>query len=132
MTPALALQAQMRALLAGDSAVTALVPAASIFDRHKSPEVFPKIVLGEGQEISDDLTLARDTVRVFAILHIWTRDGGLAGAKAIGGAVRKALVGKITGFIDFRHIDSHYMRDPDGETAHGVVTFEALTWEPSE
>ena len=118
----------MRALLASDSTVTAIVPPANIFDRHKSPEVFPKITLGEHQEVFDDTTIERDTLRIVSTLHIYTRDGGLAGANEIAGAVRKALVGKVLGFVDFRFESSHFMHDPDGVTAHGVLSFESLYW----
>ncbi|OAI26951.1 hypothetical protein A1351_14000 [Methylosinus sp. R-45379] len=132
MTPSYDLQLQMRALLAGDATVTALVPAANIFDRHKSPEVFPKIVLGEHQEVGDDLTFDRNTTRVFSTLHVFTRDLGLGTANKIAGAVRKALVGKIMGYVDFRFESVHFQRDPDGETGHAILSFEALFWEPAE
>ncbi len=65
--------------------------------------------------------------------HIWTREQGLAAAKAIAGAVRKALVTSWTqnGYVGIRTmlLSARYLRDPDGQTAHGVITFKTLIQE---
>lgn len=131
MSPSLNLQSQIRALLAADSAVTALVPAANIFDKHAAGETFPKIQLGEHFESDADLTIERSMTKVLSTIHVWTRDGGLAGANTIANAIRAALAGKIIGFVDARFVDARFMRDDDGKTAHGVMHFEALFWSPA-
>jgi hypothetical protein len=131
---ALALQKAIRGRLISDAGVLALVPAANIFDRHGRPERFPCIILGEGQDVADDITLARRHVRSFATLHLWQREPGTTGVKAIAGAIRKALdAGPITldegDLIDLRFEGVRFLRDPDGETAHGAFTVEALIGE---
>ncbi|MDQ0347863.1 DUF3168 domain-containing protein [Ancylobacter vacuolatus] len=128
----LAMQQAIRARLTGDASVLALVPAANIFDRHSRPERFPCIILGEGQAVRDNLTLADNHVRLFSTIHVWTRDGDLVSARAIAGAVGVALRGRFFGdraAVRARYRDARFMRDPDGETGHGVLTFEALVEE---
>jgi hypothetical protein len=132
MSPSLNLQAGMRAALVADPAMTALVPAAQIFDRHARPEVFPCIIMGEMQEMLDDMAIERNYVRLFPTIHVWDREAGLINVKAIAWQLRKTLVASQTvrlGLVDFRYNDTRFLRDPDGVTSHGVVTFEALVGE---
>jgi hypothetical protein len=131
--PALALQKAIRARLVA-SAVTALVPANSIIDRNERPETFPCIVIGEDQTIDDPAPLARDRVTVFATLHLWHREAGLVGVKQIAGAIRTALAEDALTLDDWHVVDmmiqsTRYLRDPDGQTAHGVLTVEATLQE---
>jgi hypothetical protein len=130
MSAALAFQAAARAILVANSDVIALIPAINIIDANGQPELFPRLNIGEDQEIPADDVVGRYT-RVLATMHVWTREPGLAGAKAIVGAVRKALILQTwtqNGFccIDTRLQSARYLRDPDGLTAHGVITFKAL------
>jgi len=139
-SPALAVQKALRARLVAASAVTALVPAAHIVDRHQLPVLDPSIVLGEDQEVDPEFqTLRRGMVRVYSVLHLWKREPGLVGVKQIAGAIRKAIE---TGLklnlddpdfhaIDARVSEVRFLRDPDGETAHGIVTLDSIlskTW----
>lgn len=134
MSADLAVQKALRARLVSTAAVTALVPAASILDRHARPAPDPSIILGEGQTIEGD-DLARLQQRVVLDLHAWKKEPSLAGVKAIAGAVRAALhSGRLVldaGFHcgDLRVSHMRYLRDPDGETSHAVVTVEALVSE---
>lgn len=132
MSAALALQKAVRTRLTSYAPVTALVPVDHILDRNARPEVFPAIVIGEDQEIAEDVTLTRHHLRVFATLHLWHREPGLTTVKAIAGAIRDAVR---AGFpeldtpyrrVDIRFDNARFLRDPDGITAHGIVTLEAL------
>lgn len=128
----LALQNAIVGRLRARSALIALVPAANIFDRHARPEVFPCIMVGEGQTVREDLTLADNHVRLFFTLHIWTRDGALASARAIAGEMGVALRGRFFSdvtAITARYRDARFLRDPDGVSGHGVLTFELLAQE---
>lgn len=135
MTPELAVQKALRARLIGSTEVVALVPAASILDRHARPNPDPSIIIGEGQSIDAGDTLARDVVRVIFDLHVWKREPSTTGAKAIAGAIRAAIrSGKPSldaGFhlVDWRVSSARFLRDPDGETSHAVVTVEAVVQE---
>ena len=125
-----AVQTAIRARLIATVGVTSLVPASSILDRNARPAPDPSIIIGEGQTI-DEGRLDRRVQRVFSTLHIWKKEPGLGGVKDIGGAIRTAIHASRPA-IDGYHCgdcyvsDARYMRDPDGETAHGVVTIETL------
>jgi hypothetical protein len=132
--PSLAVQKAIRARLVATAAVTALVPAASILDTNQRPAPVPSIVIGEMQVVDEEVTLQRDTVRVYATLHLWKREPSLAGVKEIAGAVRWAI-GRVSpldldsaDFVccDCRIDGARFMRDQDGETSHGVMTINAL------
>lgn len=130
--PALAVQKAIRARLAGATAVTALVPAASILDRNQRPAPDPSIILGEDQIIDPGILLDRSVVRIHSTLHVWKVEPSLVGVKTIAGAIWQAIkVGRLaldTGLecCDCRVSDSRFLRDPDGETSHGVITIETL------
>jgi hypothetical protein len=130
VSAALAFQRAARAVLIADATVTALVPADNVIDANGRPEVFPCIRLGEDQELPGDDVVGRYT-DLFATLHIWTREPGLADAKAIAGAVRRALALTTWSRDGYRCIDTRldsarFLRDPDGVTGHGIVTFKAV------
>jgi hypothetical protein len=125
-----AVQKALRQRLAATSLVTDLVAAESILDRNSRPAPNPSIIIGEGQSV-DGGRVDRSSQDVFVTLHIWQKESGLVGVKAIAGAVRKAVN---AGRLDLEApyycgdcfvSDSRFLRDPDGETAHGVVTVEA-------
>lgn len=127
--PSLDLQKAIRARLVATSAVTALVPAAHVLDKNSRPEVYPSVIVGEGQTVMGD-GLARNRSTVFADLHIWQTEPGLAQAKAIAGAVRQAFIAPLW-TLDNHHVAdlfitaSRFMRDPDGIHSHAVVNIEA-------
>lgn len=132
----LAVQKAIGARLVATSGVTALVAAADIADRGGRPVSFPCISIGDAMEIDEGLDLARTHVRVYATLHLWAREPGLAGVKAIGAAVKAALKAKFAPldgirFLDVRTETIRYMRDPGGELSHGVFDVEALVQETS-
>jgi hypothetical protein len=133
MSASLALQIALRGLLTADAVVTALIPAGSIFDRSARPEAFPCIILGEATEVPADHVVQRYT-RVVSTVHVWQREAGLTGVKEIAGAIRKAVNGTYPVLdggrcLDLRFTGARFMRDPDGVTSHGVMTFEAVVEE---
>lgn len=141
--PSLALQKAIRARLVATSAVTALVPAANIVDRHQLPVLNPSIVLGEDQEVDPEFqTLKRKMVRVYSTIHVWKRESSLVGVKQIAGAIRRAIENtrKLNlndpDFMcsDCRVDGVRFTRDPDGETSHAVITLDSIVskaWEPA-
>lgn len=127
----LALQASVGARLAASAGVVALVPAANIVDRSGRPELFPCIVIGEGQEVFEEYHST-----AFATLHVWVKEAGLVTAKQIAGACRDALKDRpwsIEGHFvsDLRVTATRFMRDAQGEYSHGVVTVRAIVQERS-
>jgi Protein of unknown function (DUF3168) len=134
MTADLAVQKAIRARLIGTPSVTSLVPATSILDRNARPNPDPSIVLGEGECYEAD-DIARQVLRVVSTIHLWKKETSLAGVKAIAGAVREAIhsdrILLDPGFHcgDCRVSAIRYLRDPDGETSHAVVTVETIVKE---
>lgn len=129
MEPSLDLQRAIRTRLASSSIVTSLVPAMHILDKNQRPEVFPCIIIGEGETIPDD-GLARTRHQAFADLHLWQAEPGLAEVKQIAAAIRAAISDGpliVEGFhvADLVIQQSRFMRDPDQVHSHGVVTLQA-------
>lgn len=135
MTPEIALQTAVRMRLVEWAALAAMVPALSILDRNERPAPDPSIIIGEGQSRDEGDSMARDRTTVFLDLHVWKKEPSTEGVKAIGGEIRKAIHSRrldlTTGFhcVDC-HVDgTRWLRDPDGETSHGVVTLMAIVKE---
>jgi hypothetical protein len=131
--PSLDLQKAVRARLLATSAVTGLVPAGSIVDRSGTPATFSSILIGEGQTTPGG-DIARRRHEVFADLHIWTEESGLAVCKNIASAIRAALADGRWTFDHFHVADlyissSRFMRDPDGKHGHGVISLSAIVVE---
>jgi hypothetical protein len=133
--PETALQTAVRNRLVSTADVTGLVPAASILDRNERPAPSPSIVMGEGQSVLGGDSLDRSLTRVYLDLHVWQREPSTAGVKAIAGAVRSALHGpRLSSELGFHISDCvvervRFLRDPDGETSHSVITINALLQE---
>lgn len=135
MSAEIALQVALRARLIATAAVTGLVPAGSILDSNQRPAPTPSIMLGESQAVDEGDSIARTRQRIYHTVHVWKREPSLEGVKAICGAVRAAVkAGRLvlgTGYhcADLRVSMMRQMRDPDGETSHGVITIAALVQE---
>lgn len=103
-----------------------LVPDANIMDRNARPEVFPCVIVGEAQTVGDDIDCA-DLSTVFLTIHVWTKGNTFDDCKKIAGEIRRALRRTSAvqdGFaLDFSFEDSRFLRDPNPEINHGVVTF---------
>jgi hypothetical protein len=131
-----ALQKAVVVRLRGNADVTALVPAADIFDRSTRPERPICVNLGEDQIVRDPITLADDCVRVYFTMHLWHRAQDFEIVKNLGDAIRKAMSARfVVSGIHVAYLafgDARYMRDPGGEYVHGVLTFNALVQEPAE
>lgn len=131
MSAALAVKKAIRARLLATSAVTALVPADSILDRNALPAPTPSIIIGEDQVI-DEGDIGRTMQRVFSTVHVWQEETGLTGVARIAGEIRQAIHSARlvldTPFhaADAFVSDTRMLRDPDGETAHAVITIETL------
>jgi len=134
MSADLATQIAIRTRLVNWSDLTALVPAGSILDRHQRPAPNPSVILGESQ-VLDDPTLARDRELIMHTLHIWKREASLEGVKRIMSQISAAIKSERLDLGDDHHCvrwkvsQARAMRDPDGETSHGVLTVEVLVKE---
>ena len=135
MSPEFALQYAVRERLVGTEAVTALVPATSILDRNARPTPTPSIIIGEAQAVDEGDSIARNVVQVYLDLHVWMKEDSTAGVKLISGTIRQAIkLGRLAPASGFHFADCYvrnvrFLRDPDGETSHAVVTISAKVQE---
>ncbi|SFP62669.1 DUF3168 domain-containing protein [Tranquillimonas alkanivorans] len=132
MSMDLATQKALRNRLIASPEVTALVPATAILDRNQRPAPSPSIILGETQLVDEGTSFQRTHTRVYHTIHVWKQETSLEGVKRICGAIRRAVMsGRMNldaGYhcADLRASGVRVMRDPDGETSHGVVSVEML------
>lgn len=135
MSAALALQIAIRERLTSAVAVTYLVPADAILDRNQRPAPLPSIILGEAQTVEEGSDTERRRLRIYHTVHVWNREPGLAGVHEIAGNIREALnwnrlqLVAPWNAVAARVSSIRAMRDPDGETAHAVLTIDALVTE---
>lgn len=131
ITAPLVIQQTIRNALVADAGITALVPANSILDTNSLPALSPSIILGEDQLVDEGEHIARDVLAVHSTLHVWKKEAGLAGVKGIAGeiamTIRASRPTLADGFqlVDWFVSSTRFLRDPDGQTAHGVVTIES-------
>jgi hypothetical protein len=133
MSASLAVQVAIRNRFVATPALIALVPAENIIDRNARPNPDPSIILGEDQEV-DENRIRRNVVRIYSTLHVWKKEDSLEGVKAIGAAIKAALRAGVASSPAYRIsacyvASARYLRDPDGETSHGVVTIESMVYE---
>lgn len=132
MSVDLEVQAALRARFTTTASLMALVPALSVLDTNQRPAPVPSIILGESQSVDEGTSLRRSHTRVYHTVHVWTREASLEQVKRIGGEIRRAIgFGRLTvaqpyHCADVRVSSTRFLRDPDGEHSHGVVTVEAL------
>lgn len=128
MEPSFEIHKAIRARLIAHDPLILIMPEGHILDRNSRPEVFPAIIIGEAQTMPAP-GLARDRHEVFADLHLWAKEPGLATVKTIAGLIRVALKSRliVTGFhaADALVQSTRFLRDPDGIHAHGVLTIRA-------
>lgn len=134
MSADIAVQKAIRTRLVNSPDIIVSVPASSILDVNQRPAPMPSIIIGEGQTLEGNRIDRRDQ-RVVLDLHVWKREPGMRGVKEIAGAIRAAVqsarLASIDGyhFADCRISSVRFLRDPDGETSHGIVTVETLVCE---
>ncbi len=125
------LQAAYVARLLADETVQAFFGnPVRLFEDVPDNPVFPYIALGEDQEIPW-LADCIDGSEVYITLHVWARDGGFGTVKEGSAVVTAALHDAPLALAGYRVVvfsrgGMRVMKDPDGLTTHGVLTFRAL------
>lgn len=128
--PDLELQGAIVARLKADPAVAALVNGR-VYDAVPTNAAFPYVSYGPCNAIQDDADCIT-AVDIAVQLDVWSRGVGFPEAKKIVDAVRNALhdqekimplATNALVFIECR--SSSVVRDPDGLTSHGILSFEA-------
>lgn len=127
MSASFALQQLIFETLVADTAVHAFV-ADRIYDNVPEARAFPYVSFGTADDVDEPIQCF--TVEDhFIDIDVWDRsDGKLGTAKKIVSAVKAALhYADLTlpdpyALSQIRVTDTRVFRDPDGKTAHGVVS----------
>ena len=131
----LEVQKALRARFTTTAALMALVPADNVLDTNQRPSPVPSILLGESQSVDEGTSLRRTHTRVYHTVHVWTREASRDQVKVICGEIRRSIgFGRLVLSAPLHCADvlvssMRFLRDPDGEHAHGVVTVEVLVSE---
>lgn len=98
----------------------------AIHDRVPEKATFPYATIGSEQTV-DDGNSCGDGWLVFADVHVWSRVPGKVEAKTLSASVATAVLATtdVAGFAldDVRLESRSTFDDPDGLTAHTVMTF---------
>jgi hypothetical protein len=130
--PSIDLLNAIRQRLSASATFMALVPdALSLRDSNGKPELPLIVNIGETQTI-----YRRFDSTVYATLHVWMQEPGLAGSKAIASAIVAAVLvdAQIDGALildnfichDLRVTQTQFLRDPHGSYSHGVVSVAGI------
>lgn len=121
--------------LRSEPALTAIV-GTKIYDdvphqKEGATPDFPFVTIGD-QNMAEESASDFDMARFQMAIHAWSRKPGRLECLQILDAIRAALglekghsvgSGKI---VDIAYLSHETMRDPDGETYHGIVRFGGL------
>lgn len=138
---ALAMQGAWVTALKADTAVAAIV-GVRVYDYVPPTTPFPHIEVGDVQCIDASAGLEFAAAECFVDIHVWSRPGnasayGAVEARTLGGVIENAFrfdnerlqpAGYLVLVQQFQR--ARYMRDPDGLTQHGVLTFRTLVQSP--
>lgn len=134
MTPELALRGALVALWQADADVGALL-GDRIYDRVPDGVLFPYASFGPAQALDLEVTCATERVELVQDVHVWSRAVGQVEALRICDVLRSTAraadrAGSLSwsGFVlhSVRVTDIRMVRDPDGLTSHGILTFSAI------
>lgn len=128
---ALALRAAIRARLAGDTALVALLGGPRVHDEPPRGSLPPYVVLGdcETRDLSgDDAPAAEHLVA----LEVWSREGGLSEALKVADGVARSLVGAALVLDGWRLVSLDWLatdagRAGDAGLRRAEVRFRAVT-----
>lgn len=126
------LLAAIRSRLLADAALSA-VATGGVWDMPPQTVVYPYVQMGDVQTLPFEDGACIDGSEMFLDFHTWARgDRPATQMHAMNKAIRDSLHGQrfaVVGHVlqVVEHQTTRTLRDPDGITRHGVVTFRAFT-----
>jgi hypothetical protein len=128
ISPDLPIQAAIFDALSGDAQLTSM--ATGVFDQVPEKTAFPYVTIGENT-LSDWGSHTFDGANAIVTIHTWARGGGRKKCKEIMGEIYRILHNgsiAIDGFslVVLRFEFGETIKDPDGQTYHGVQRFKLL------
>ena len=134
-SPTLELQGAIVAALKADTAVTAIV-GARIYDRvprgsdGNISALMPFVGIGPWDELTEDADCVPGE-SIAVDIECWSDEPGFPQIHRLNAAVKAALHDDDTiqiaanALVYLTHTQTRTLRDPDGLTSHGILTFEA-------
>lgn len=118
--------------LAGDATLMGFI--SGVFDEVPEKTAMPYVTFGEVEEVPDD-GHDRQGLETTLTLHIWSRYRGYEEAARILRELDRLLDRApltVDGFehVSIAHTSHQFMRDPDLEVRHAVVTYRVWMTEP--
>ena len=130
-TATAALRAAIHHALTIDTALSAILGSAKVYDEPPRHADFPYVTLGEARVT--DFSAGDDALQEHQLtLHVWSRQGGHKQAHIITGALLQALDDAPLSpqgqhLVNLRFTSADIRREGDGRTYHGLVRFRAVT-----
>ena len=130
-----ALRAAIHDALIADTALTAVLGGAHVYDEVPRNVAFPYVTLGDSRIV--DASADGGGVQEHQLtLHAWSRQGGHKEAHVITGALLQALDDAPLApsghrLVNLRFAIADIRREADGRTYHALVRFRAVT-EPQD
>jgi len=128
MSPELELQGEIVNLLRTTPAVTDLVDMR-VYDAVPDTREFPFISMGATISTTEEIDCI-DSIVISMQIDVWSREVGFPEVKEIADVVRKTVRGleelQVNSLVRIDHNTTTTMRDPDGQTSHSVMIFEAM------
>lgn len=115
----------------------ALMPALApvpVIDQAGPNQDYPYCTIGEFVGGHDD-TLSEQAVNLDVTVHVWSRQPGMQECQQLMTKVKDTLDRKrIYSPITFQWVTTIWLyaqtlREPDGETRHGILRFQVMTFE---
>jgi len=127
-SPYAAIQQSIYDILTSDT--TLMTKVTGVFDFVPDNQGYPFVTVGETTSIPYE-TYDRYGEEVSTILHVWSRYRGMQEINEIMDDCKRLLARKsfeVAGWqnISCYHDFSEVIREPDGETRHGVIRFRIL------
>tara|TARA_R110002110_G_scaffold415850_1_gene657961 strand:+ start:7764 stop:8168 length:405 start_codon:yes stop_codon:yes gene_type:complete len=122
-------QTEIYSILANDAGLNAVV--TGVYD--SVPQVsstFPYVTIGE--DIFTDMSTDTELINLVSItIHVWSRHSGRSETKRIQGLIygllnRANITNASYKFININQVTSQTQMDSDGETRHGIQTFNLI------
>lgn len=125
------LQKSLFQALSADTAVVALLGGAKIYDDVPRGTGLPYITFGQST-LRDWSTGTEPGFEHLITLHVWSRVNGEREVHALIEAIRACLHDTPLTVASHRLVNLRFefsdtVRDPDGETSHGIVRYRAIT-----
>ena len=134
--PSYPMQVALFAALSGSTDLQAFIGSpARVYDqvpinRATSEPTFPYVTIFDAHVV-DDWAEGIIGSEVYCDVHVWSRAVGHGEAKKIADAVRQVMcqtlqpAGHVV--VVFEYVTTRHMTDPDGVTAHSIVTVRYST-----